>query len=159
MSNDITYMVNIPAQIPDFDSYSLALQYLFLSSDTIIYSTMAFHPLGNSDHVDISVSIEFPINSKQDIPFHCIACDYSCADWDDFCDHLRDVLWDDIFEVSASIDASEFCGWVKIRTDVYIRYHKYQVKPHTSLWSSAAFAAAIVYRNNFFLLYHQNKSF
>ena len=151
-------MVDIPTQIPDFGSYSLALQYLFLSSDTIIYSTLAFPPLGNSDHADISVSIEFPINSKQVIPFHCIACDYSCADWDDFCDHLRDVLWDDIFEASASIAASEFCGWVKIRIDVYIPYHKYQVKPLTSPWSSAAFEAAIVYRNNFFLLYQQNKS-
>ena len=36
---------------------------LFLSSDTNICSTMAFPPLGNSGHVVVSVSIDFPINS------------------------------------------------------------------------------------------------
>ena len=29
---------------------------------------MAFPPLGNSDHVVVSVSIDFPINFKQDTP-------------------------------------------------------------------------------------------
>ena len=37
-------------------------------------------------------------------------------------------------------------------------YHKYQVKPHSSPWFSAACAAAIVHRNHFFCLYQQNKS-
>ena len=36
---------------------------------------------------------------------------------------------------------------------------KYQVKPHSSPRFSAACAAAIVYRNHFFRLYQQNKSF
>ena len=44
---------------------------------------MAFPPLRNSDHVVVSVFIDFPTNSQQDTPFHCIAYDYSCADWDD----------------------------------------------------------------------------
>ena len=35
---------------------------------------MAFPPLRNSDHVVVSVTIDFPLNSK--------AYDYSCADWD-----------------------------------------------------------------------------
>ena len=73
---------------------------------------MAFLPLGNSDHVVVSVSIDFPTNSQQDAPFHCIAYDYSCADWDSLRDHLRDVPWEDIFKLSASAAASEFCGWV-----------------------------------------------
>ena len=38
-----------------------------------------------------SDSIDFPVNSKQDVLFHCTACDYSCADWDGLCDHLRDI--------------------------------------------------------------------
>ena len=42
---------------------------------------MAFPPLGNSDHVVVSVSIDFPTNSQQDAPFYCIVYDYSCADW------------------------------------------------------------------------------
>ena len=48
-------------------------------------------PVGNSDHVVVSVSIDFPINSKQDTPFHRVAYDYSRADWDGLRDHLRDV--------------------------------------------------------------------
>ena len=85
-------MVNFPTQIPDCDSHSLALLFLFLSSDASIYSTMAFPPLGNSDHV-VSVSIDFPSNSQYNALFHCIAYDYSCTDWDHLCDPLRDVPW------------------------------------------------------------------
>ena len=55
---------------------------------------MAFPPLGNSDHVLVSVSIDFASNSKWDASFHCITYDYSCADWDNVCDHLRDVSWE-----------------------------------------------------------------
>ena len=119
---------------------------------------MAFPPLGNSDHIVISVSIDFPINSKQDTPFHRLAYDYSGADWDGLCDHLRDVPWEDIFKLSASVAASEFCEWVEVGIDVYIPHRKYQVKPHSSPWFSAACAAAIVHRNHFFCLYQRNKS-
>ena len=65
---------------------------------------MAFPPSRNSDHVVASVSIDFPSNSKRDAPFHRIAYDYSLADWDDNCDHLRDDPW--------------------IVTDVYIPHRK-----------------------------------
>ena len=41
---------------------------------------MAFPPLGNSNYVVVSVSIDFPSNSKRDAPFHLIAYDYSRAD-------------------------------------------------------------------------------
>ena len=118
---------------------------------------MAFPPLGNSDHVVVSVSIDFPINSKQDTLFHCVAYDYSCADWD-WGDHLRDVPWEDIFKLGASAAASEFCECVQVGIDVYIPDRKYQVKPHSSPWFSATCAAAIVHRNHFFCLYQQNKS-
>ena len=63
ISNDLTQMVNIPSRIPDCDPHSPALLDLFLSSDASICSTMAFPPLGNSDHVAVSVSIDFPSNS------------------------------------------------------------------------------------------------
>ena len=119
---------------------------------------MAFPPLGNSDHVVVSVSIDFPINSKQDTPFHRVASVYFCADWDGLRDHLRDVPWGDIFKFSASAAASEFCEWVQVGIDVYIPHRKYQVKPHSSPLFSAACAAAIFHRNHFFRLYQQNKS-
>ena len=73
ISNDLTQMVNFPTRIPDCDSHSPALLDLFLSSDASICSTMAFAPLGNSDHVVVSVSIDFPATSKLDAPFHHIA--------------------------------------------------------------------------------------
>ena len=97
ISNDLTQIVNFPTQIPDCDSNSPALLDFFLSSDASICSTMAFPHLGNSDHVVVSVSIDFPINSKQNTPFHRVAYDYSRADWNDLRDHLRDVPWEDIF--------------------------------------------------------------
>ena len=132
ISNDLTQIVNFPTGIPDCDSHSPALLDLFLSSDASICSTMAFPPLGNFDHVVVSVSIDFPVNSKQEAPFHRAAYDYSRADWDCLCDHLRDVPWEDIFKLGASTAASEFCEWVQVGIDVYIPHHKYQVKPHSS---------------------------
>ena len=107
-------MVNFPTWIPDCDSHSLALLDFFLSSNASICFTMAFPPLGNSDHVVVSVSIDFPSNSQQGDPFHCIAYDYSLADRDSLCDHLRDVPWEDIFKLGASATASEFCEWVQL---------------------------------------------
>ena len=113
---------------------------------------MGFPSLGNSDHVVVSVSIDFPSNSQQDALFHRIAYDYSHADWDGLHDHLRDVPWEDIFKLGASAAASEFCEWVQVGIDVYIPHRKYQVKPHSSPWFSAPCAAAIVHINDFFRL-------
>ena len=61
---------------------------LFISSDTGICSTMAFPTLGYSHHVVVTASINFPIDSKQDVPFHRIAYN---------------------FKLSASAAASELC--------------------------------------------------
>ena len=54
---------------------------------------MAFPPLGNSDHVVVSVSVDFLSSSQRDVPFHRIAYDCSQFDWDGLRDHLRDVPW------------------------------------------------------------------
>ena len=113
ISNDLTQIVNFPTRIPDCNSHSPALLNLFLFSDASICSTMVFPPLGNSDHVVVSVSIDFPSNSQRDAPFHRIAYDYSRADWDGLHDHLRDAPWEDIFKLSASAPAGEFRERVK----------------------------------------------
>ena len=55
------------------------------------------------------------------------------------------------FKLSASAATSEFCEWGQVGIDVYIAYHKYQVKPYSSPSFSAPCAAAIVHRNHFFL--------
>ena len=36
------------------------------------------------------------------------------------CDHLRDVLWENIVKLSASAAASESCEWVQVGIDVNI---------------------------------------
>ena len=106
--------------------------------------------MGNCDHV-VPVSINFLSNLQWDAPFHCLAYDYSHADWDGLHHHLRAVLWKNIFKLSASGAVSEFCEWVQVGIDVYIPHHKYQIKPHSSPWFSAACTAAIVYGNHFFV--------
>ena len=113
--------------------------------------------MGNSDQVVISVSIYFPSNLQWDVPFHHIAYDYSHADWAGLCDHLGDVLWENFFKLDASAAASQFCELVQVGIVVYIHHRKYQVKPHSSPWFSAAFAVAIVHRNHFFRLYQKDK--
>ena len=133
-------MVNFPTWIPDCNSHSPALLDFFLSSDAIIYSTMAFPPLGNSDHAVTSVSIDFPSNSQWDAPFCHIVYEYYCADWYGLRNHLRDTPWEDIFKPGSSAAASEFCEWVQVGIDVYIAHRKYQVKTDSSPRFSAACA-------------------
>ena len=108
-----------------------------------------FWSIGNSDRVVIAVSFDFFSNSKGDASFYYIAYDYSCVDWDVLGNHLRDVSLEDIFV------ANEFCKWVQIGTDVYNPHGKYQVKPHSFRWFSAACVAAIVQRNHYFCIYQR----
>ena len=74
-----------------------------------------------------------------------MAYKYSHAGWDGLCDHLN------IFKLSASTAASEFCKWVQFGIDVYILHRKSQVKPLSSPWFSGTCAAAIAHRNIFFV--------
>ena len=151
ISNDHTDMVNFPTRISDCDSHSPALLDLFICSDPSIFLQWL------SLHWEILIIIVvFPSNTQRDAPFHCIVYDCSWADWDGLRDHLRKVPWKNIFKLSASAAASEFCEWVQVVIDVYVPHRKYQVKPHSSPWFSAACAAAIVHRNH--RLYQQNKS-
>ena len=151
-------MVNFPTWIPDCDSDSPGLLDLFLSSDISICSKKAFPPLGNSGHVVFSVSTDFPPYSQRNTSFHHIAYHYYCADWGSLCDLLKDVPWKDIFQLSVSDAASEYCEWVQVGIDVYIPHQKYQFKPHLSEWFSAACAATIVSKNHFFHLYQKNNT-
>ena len=90
ISNHRTQMANFSTRIPDCGSHSPALLDLFLSTDTSICFTMTFFWLENSDHIVVLVSIDFSSYLPQDALFHHIAYDYSCADWYDLCDNLRD---------------------------------------------------------------------
>ena len=81
---------------------------------------MTFPPIENSDHAVVSVFIDFPSYSNWYALSHCIAYDYSCADCDGFHDHLIDVPCEDVFKLSASAAASEFCEWVQVGVDAYV---------------------------------------
>ena len=66
ISNNLTQMTNFPTWIPD--RFSQACSFEFISFDASIYSLMAFPSLENSDHVVVSVSIDFPLNSQWGYP-------------------------------------------------------------------------------------------
>ena len=66
-------MVNFPTHVPDCDSHNSALLTFFISDDAIICSAMAYAPPRNSNHVIVSVSIDFRSNSRRDPLFHRIA--------------------------------------------------------------------------------------
>ena len=141
-------MVNFSTQIPNCDSHSPSFRLL-----EYFLQWLSLH------HAVVSVSIDFPSNSRRDALFHCTAYDYSRTDWAHLCDQLlRDVSWEDIFKLGASAAASEFYEWVQVGIDVYIPHRKYQVKPHSSPWFSDACALLPVYRNHFLHLYRKDKS-
>ena len=110
---------------------------------------MALPPLRNCDYV----SIDFSSNSKQDVQFHHIAYDYSCADWDGLCHHLKDAHGMITLELVLLLLLVNFVSGFRLyisQIQIYIPHCKYQVKPHLSPWFSAACTAAIVHRNRFF---------
>ena len=116
----------------------------------LVFVPQLLSPLEKYDHVVFQVSIEFLTNSKREAFFHCIAYDYSYADWDELHSNLKDVPWEDIFILGAFAAASEFCEWVQIGIDEYILH---QVKPHSSPWFLATGAAAISHRTIFFFIF------
>ena len=77
-------------QTPDCDSRCPALLDWFLSFDASICSTKV-PPLGNSNYAVVSVSFDFPLNSKWDASFCSTAYDYSCHEWDFLRDYLEMV--------------------------------------------------------------------
>ena len=65
----ITARRGASTQTVDFDSHGPAFLNLFISSDASIYSIMLFPPLGKSDHIIVSVSIDFLSNTKRGARF------------------------------------------------------------------------------------------
>ena len=74
------------------------------------------------------------------------------------------ITWE-IFHGRISLNSAfllllaNFFGWVQVEINVYIPQCKYHIKSYSSIWFSAACAAATVHRNYFFCLYQQNKSY
>ena len=118
-------MPNFPTRVLDCDSHSPALLDVFISFDPSICSTGTFPPMANYDHLVVSVSIDFPSNSKGDNGRISV-------------------------KLVASLAGTKFCELVHTGIDVYIPCCKYQVKLHSCPWFSAAFAAVVARRNNVF---------
>ena len=122
ISRDLTQMVNSSTQVPDCDSDRPDLLDLFLSPDNGFLSIgkfwscccFSFHWL----------SIIFTTGCP--VSLHCLwlfSCCLRRSSWS-----LRDIPWEDIFKLSASTAASEFCEWGQVGIDVYIPHQKYEVK-------------------------------
>ena len=86
-------MVTFPNWITECDSHSLVL--LFISSDASICSTIAFTPLGISDHGVFSFPLIFHQTHNRMTRFIALAYGCSRTDSHDLHDHLRDVPWED----------------------------------------------------------------
>ena len=87
--NDYIGVSNSLARTPVCSTHTLPLRFI---PGFCVYSVLAFHALKNSDHVFITVFIDFPISSNEDAPCHCITFDYSVADRNGSRDHIRDVF-------------------------------------------------------------------
>ena len=147
VSNDLTQMVTFLLRSQTIIlTVQLFWIYLFLLTLVFVLQRLFLH-------WEILIMLLIRISA-----FNHITYDYCCADWDGLCDHLRDVTWKDIFKLGASATAREFSEWDQVGIDVYIPQKKYQVKPHSSAWFSAACAAAIVPKSHFFHLYQKDKS-
>ena len=104
---------------------------LFISPDLGICSAVDFPPLGNS-HDAVSVSVDFPSNSKGSALYHCSAFNNSHTDSDGIYNYLRYVPWVDIFKLGASVATVKFCQHLQVEIEVCSAYCEYQVKPHSS---------------------------
>ena len=61
-----------------------------LASDQSLDIAVAFSSLGDSEHVVVSLSMDFSVRSKIDDSSHRKAFDYSSTDWDSFHNPIRD---------------------------------------------------------------------
>ena len=84
-----------------------------LASDPNLFAGIAFFPLKISDNIAASIPIDFSLNSKRCYPHPYTYFDYFCANLNGFWHHNRKYNpWEDTFNLGASANASEFCGWV-----------------------------------------------
>ena len=150
ISNDFTQMVNFPNWITDCDSQTVILTVLlfwisFFLLMLLFVIQWLYLQLGNSDHVNVSVSIYFPSNSQQDALFHHIAFTILILNgtvfliiWEMFHERmsLKSLLlllvlyYVSRFRLELSLSLI-----VSLSLNVSIPHCKYQViKPHTSMW-------------------------
>ena len=119
LSQDLTQIVSFPTRIPDYGGQEPSLLDLFLTTTPDICSATSYPPLGTSDHVVVSVFVDFKVKSVHDAPFHRTVFSYDKADWDGFRDFIRDVPWSSIFQINVSFAAGEVSEWLQIGIDTF----------------------------------------
>ena len=89
-------------------SHSCSFGFFFVLTLVFCF-TVIFPPLVNSDHIVDLFLNHFLSSSRRGAPFYCTAYGCSQTDWDDLQDHLRNVSWEDIFNLGLSPAAAESC--------------------------------------------------
>ncbi|CAI9732348.1 Hypothetical predicted protein [Octopus vulgaris] len=97
------------------------------------------------DHVAVAVGISLNCSAAKESPIHHALFSYDCGEWDNFLGFLRDVPWTNIFAKPAEACAGEVTTWISAGINIFIPARKYQLKPHSSPWSSPA----ITHHNHF----------
>ena len=85
----LTKMDCCPARFFDWYSYSRTFLDLFLSFNLVFFFCSCFPPIGKFGLLLSQFPSTFRQTQKWVPLFYCTAYDYSRADWDDLCDHLR----------------------------------------------------------------------
>ena len=112
-------------------SQSFSFGFIFCCNTSICY-TMAFPPLGNSDHVVISVSIYWlsvPLKNGSLVSLHSfwlLLCWLGWSLWSFERCSMRE-FFNLLFKLGASSAPKDCSRWVQAGTDVYISQWKYQV--------------------------------
>ena len=77
---DLTQKVSFPMRIPDRTEHDPYLLDLFLCSNPDKCSVSPHPPLGTSDHLVISVHMDFMVKSTNEHPYHHNVCSFNNAD-------------------------------------------------------------------------------
>ena len=102
----------------------------------------------------LSVTIDFPVTSKGDAVYRT-ALGSSCAIWNGYCDHIRNVLWENTYNLSAAAGATEFCEWIN---EFFTYPSKVLVQASFMSMIFSCLSCFHCYTKSLFCEYQQNRS-
>ena len=152
--NDLTQIVNFPTRIPDFWlSQSCSFGFIcFFWHWSLFYN--GFHSMGKFWSRCYLSSIYFPINLKQDAPFHHMPILMLIG-------MVSVIIWE-MFHGRISLNAMLLLLLVNFLSEFRLELMYISliisIKSNLTHLHGFACAAVIVHRNHFFWLYQQNKS-
>ena len=87
---ELNQIITFPTSISDAPNQFSSLIDLFLTSIPELCTPTQLPPLGSSDHCVVCVSIDMPLKSSTEVPFHRPIFRYAQADWDSFRSYIAD---------------------------------------------------------------------